>query len=495
MRTGNVSKRLTSGIWLLAWVMLAAGCATTSPSRVARSPAPPLPRGSDGGSAAGATNAGSTATPGQPAVENGTGKPESGPKLANAEVNPSEHLGGASAAQPRGGKAADTISSRATALLQKMSLEEKVGQLFMLELREGRTGKLFREATPAALSIIESYHPGGIILFGGNIDTIDQTVELIKDIQKASRTPLFVAVDEEGGNVSRLTSSGRMHAVHMPAAAVVGSTGDPSLAYDEGRFVGRELRSLGINMDLAPVADVDTNPRNTVIGRRAYSSDPHTAAQMASAMVRGLQSVDVSSVIKHFPGHGDTSTDSHLGPAVVRNDLSRLKSVEFLPFEAGIAAGADGVLVGHLLLPEILSEKNIPATFSPYVLGELLRGELGFRKLIITDALNMGAITDFWRSSTAALDAFQAGADILLMPEDPRAAFNAILAAVRSDEIPESRLNESVHRILMVKLERNIIGTPIPAPDPHQVLGSAEGKRLLSDIEKRAAVRSVGPSR
>jgi beta-N-acetylhexosaminidase len=318
-------------------------------------------------------------------------------------------------------------------------------------------------------------------------------VTLIRTVQAASKVPLFVAVDEEGGRVSRLTESGRMHAVHMPAPAEVGAAGDPKLAYREGRYVGSELLSLGINMDLAPVADVDTNPRNRVIGTRSFSSDPQVAARMTGAMVRGLQSMGVSSVIKHFPGHGDTTTDSHLGTAVVHHTLGRLEKVEFVPFRAGISAGADGVLIGHLLLPEILEQKDIPATFSPYILEVLLRKQLDFKKLIITDALNMRAIVDYWSSGTAAIDAFQAGADMLLMPADARTAYTAILEAVKSGEITEKRLDQSIRRILMIKIERQIIGPARILPNPHQVFGSIEGKRILAAIQTEAA-KNAGKS-
>ncbi|HUX20876.1 MAG TPA: glycoside hydrolase family 3 N-terminal domain-containing protein, partial [Spirochaetia bacterium] len=185
--------------------------------------------------------------------------------------------------------------------------------------------------------------------------------------------------------------------------------------------------------------------------------------------------------------HGDTTNDSHLGSAVVNQTLARLESVELLPFKAGIAAGADGVLIGHLLLPEVLKDPRIPATFSPYVLEELLRRQLNFKKIIITDALNMGAIVDTWGPKTAAVDALVAGADILLMPAVPSEACIAVVDAVKSGEITEARLDESVYRILMVKLERQVIGEPPKQPDPRQVFGSAEGRRILLEIESESA--------
>ncbi len=452
------------------WLILAAGCATTTVTR------PPQPVSAPPRIEPAPPTAKPQVTPTvkpeprsrlQPAPE--TERLSKRPPLPPPKVEPSP------------------LYVEATAMMAKMTLEEKVGQLFILQLRDQTSGRLYQQATPGALEIVRRFHPGGVILFGGNIDRIDQTRSLVEGLQRASATPLFIAVDEEGGEVSRLTASGKMHAVHMPPAALVGETDDPALAFREGRFIGRELLSLGINMDLAPVADVHTNPKNTVIGNRSFSANPQVAAMMTGAMVRGLQSVQVSSVVKHFPGHGDTAGDSHLGAAIVHQNLSRLERVEFLPFEAGIAAGADGVLIGHLLLPEILEQKQIPATFSPYILGTLLRGQLGFRKLIITDALNMGAIVDFWSSGEAALDAFQAGADMLLMPEDPSAAFDALLKAVTTGEITQARLDDSVRRILMVKIERQVIGEPPPRPDPHKLFGSPEGAHLLKEIEREAA--------
>lgn len=448
------------------WLLLAAGCATTTVTPPLPTTPPthrvrPAPETSPPSVEPGPSSK-------QPTIA-GAQKPSKPPPPPAPKVKPSP------------------VYQEATAIMARMSLAEKIGQLFILQLRDRTSGRLYRDPSPAALEFVNRYHPGGIILFGGNIDTIDQTQSLVRGIQRVSKTPLFIAVDEEGGEVSRLTASGKIHAVHMPPAAMVGETDDPTLAFREGRFIGRELLSLGINMDLAPVADVHTNPRNTVIGNRSFSPNPKVAAMMAGAMVRGLQSVQVSSVIKHFPGHGDTAGDSHLGAAIVHQPLSRLERVEFLPFEAGIAAGADGVLIGHLLLPEILAQAKIPATFSPYVLGTLLRGQLGFKKLIITDALNMGAIVDFWSSREAALDAFQAGADMLLMPQDPSAAFDALLGAVHTGEITQTRLDESVRRILMVKIERQVIGGPPSRPNPHEIFGSPEGVHLLKEIEREAA--------
>lgn len=509
MQGVQVARKAVTVVSLIIWISIIAGCVTISSTRessqteavpvegVAKPPAKPATRPIEQPSRP-------ARAPATVKIEKPTARPAiSTPHLTEPRdvVPVAEELEIAvpklPAAQPpsagtQTGTAERTspIQARVAAFMREMTLSEKVGQLFILPLYDRRTERYDRTASPQALQIIHEYHPGGIILFGGNIDTIDQTRRLVSDVQKASEIPLFVAVDEEGGTVSRLTASGHMHAVHMPAEAVVGSTNDPHLAYLEGRFVGRELLSLGINMDLAPVADVLTNPANKVIGTRAYGSDPHLAAKMTAAMVRGLQSVGVSSVIKHFPGHGDTVRDSHVGPAVVHHTLSRLRRVEFLPFEAGIAAGADGVMVGHLLLPEILKDKQIPSSFSPFVVGQLLRREMGFRKLIITDALNMGAIVKFWPSGAAALDAFQAGVDMLLMPADPRAAFEAILAAVHSGEITKRRLDDRVRTILTVKAERAMLEGGVPSLDPHKILGSEEGKKLLAEIEQKAAESS-----
>ena len=340
------------------------------------------------------------------------------------------------------------------AVLAGMSTEEKVAQLFMItpEALTGVNGVTAAgETTREAFS---AYPAGGIIYMESNIQSWDQTSRMLSSVQEISlrRTglPLFLAVDEEGGSVRRV--SGRLDNVpYIPEMSSVGSTGEPSLAYETGRMIGDYLNRLGFNVDFAPVADVLTNPENTVIGSRSFGADPQLAAEMVSREVQGLQEQGVCAALKHFPGHGDTVEDSHQGLAVSYKTLEELRSCEFLPFGSGIAADAEFVMVGHIAVPNITGN-DVPASLSYKMMTEILRNDLGFDGIIITDALNMGAITDLYNAEEAALQAFQAGADMILMPEDFHTAYSGMLEAVESGEITKERLEASLRRILGLKL-------------------------------------------
>jgi beta-N-acetylhexosaminidase len=372
-----------------------------------------------------------------------------------------------------------------------MSLEEKVGQLFILALKVPGTSRLTVERDDIPTEVIRRIKPGGIILMGGNLRTIDQAVGLIEGVQTISRIPLFIAVDQEGGPVSRLNDSGMIPATRIPSSAVIGLAGDPALAYQVGRVIGRELRSLGINLNFAPVADVNTNQDNPAIGVRSYGSDPETVARMVSEVVAGMQDENVSAVLKHFPGHGDTQIDTHLDIAIVPHGLDRLRSIEFPPFKAGIDAEADGVMTAHIIMPRI-AEASTPATFSPYLLGEILRQEIGHKKLVITDALEMKAITLHWTSAEAAVAAFTAGADMLLKPVDADAAYDALLHAVYDGRISRQRIDESIRRILSVKYSRGLLGNgeaAEPPLDPYTVLGCPEHQAVVDRITDLAGLK------
>ncbi|MFZ5985833.1 MAG: glycoside hydrolase family 3 protein [Bacillota bacterium] len=379
----------------------------------------------------------------------------------------------------------DKSSDIIAALINTMTLEEKVGQLFIAAFRKNIDGKPVHFLDGNTKSKIEKYHLGGVILFSENIDTIPQTTKLINDLQKASKVPMFIAVDEEGGRVSRIGKNARMHATWLPSSSVIGLTEDPGLAYEAGVVLGRELSSLGFNMNFAPVADVNTNPNNPVIGERSFGSHPEKVGLMVQEMVKGLQDQNVCSVLKHFPGHGDTSFDSHLGRVVIDHNMKRLRQIELVPFEKGIRAGADGVMSAHIVTPRITFE-DLPATLSGKILTGLLRDELKHKKLIITDALEMKAISSYWTSSQAAVMAFKAGADIILMPASMDSAYDGILSAVESGDITEDRLNESVKRILEVKLERKILEGRRDTLNPEEILGSEEHLRLVEKIIQKA---------
>jgi len=375
--------------------------------------------------------------------------------------------------------AADPVAE----LIDKMSVEEKIGQLFIVSYRHDNLGNPLEAVDDDTRESIERNKPGGVILFAENISTIPQTVALIESLQEISQVPLFIAVDEEGGIVSRITKSPEMHATVFPDNAVIGAKGKPELAEAVAKAISEEISSLGFNMNFAPVADINSNPDNTVIGRRSYGSDAEVVSKMVSAAVSGFQSNHVSAVLKHFPGHGDTDEDSHYGSAVINHSRERLFNTELLPFISGIEAGADCVMTAHILTPNIQGE-NVPATLKPEILTGILRNELGFNGLIITDAMNMGAITRFYKSDEAAVKAIIAGADIVLMPEDLELAITGVKQAVDSGKIDEKRLNESVIRILRTKQKRGILNGTERTKNPENVLGCEEHRELASRVSK-----------
>lgn len=329
-------------------------------------------------------------------------------------------------------------------LLAILSLEEKAAQLCMPAL--GRDG----------LDMVEEVHPGGVILFGENIRDADQIRTLVEELQMRSDLPLLIAIDHEGGVVDRLAHAPGVGATAMPAAAVVGRTGDPSLAYEIGRTMARELRGLGITVNLAPVADLRTNPTNSVIGTRSYGAEPSLVADMVVAMVRGLEEENVSATLKHFPGHGDSGDDTHFGPVMIGHDLQRLRAVELAPFAAGIDAGCDFVLTAHIAFPAITGTQD-PATVSSLLIEGLLRGELGFDGVVITDSLAMRAIAGIGSPEEVAERAIAAGADMILQPVDPRATRDRIVEAVREGRLSPERLDLSVRRVLRVKFRRGLL--------------------------------------
>lgn len=333
--------------------------------------------------------------------------------------------------------------SPAEQLLAGMTAEEKVWQLFILHPSQlTETGTLLTDAKGVA----EILPAGGIILDSTNLESEAQTLALIADLQALSEIPLLVSVDEEGGAVARVGPALGMTTLSSMFHYRAEGT---DRARENARALAEGLASLGFNVDFAPVADVWTNPANTVIGARAYSDDPQQAAELIAAAVEGFHLGGVSATLKHFPGHGDTQEDSHNGAAYAYKTLPELMECEMLPFRAGIEAGAELVMVAHITLPALDAER--PATLSEAVVTDLLREELGFSGLVVTDALSMGAITQAY-GDEAALLALEAGCDLLLMPQDASAA--AALILERADP---ARIDESVLRILEWKLARGLI--------------------------------------
>ena len=333
-------------------------------------------------------------------------------------------------------------------IIDNMDAEEKAGQLIMADFRTNADGTGMTVLSDEAKKAIEEYHIGGVILFAENLDTKEQTQQLTEDLQKASDFGLLIGIDEEGGLVSRLNKSNIEHEIFPPAAEM------EDVAY-AGRTIGTELAELGIHVDFAPVADVNTNPDNPVIGTRAFSSDPQAAASKVAEFITAIEETGVSACAKHFPGHGDTAMDSHLGETYVEHDMERLRSVEFLPFQQAITAGTDFIMAGHIKTPNATVD-GLPATLSSEMLG-ILRKDLNFDGIIITDAMNMGAIVDQYGSGESAVMAVQAGVDLVLMPATLGEAAEALTAAIKKGDISEERVNEALWHVLSLKYEKGLL--------------------------------------
>ena len=345
----------------------------------------------------------------------------------------------------------EKLDAKVQDLIAGMSLEEKVAQMFFVT-PENLTGvDAATQAGETTRQALTQYPVGGLIYFSKNIYDEEQLTTMIRNSQSYSEIPLFIGVDEEGGSlVARIANHPNFDVEKFPDMTEIGATGDPSRAYEVGSTIASYLKDYGFNLDFAPDADVLTNPNNTAIGVRSFGSDPDMTAHMVEQAVKGFQDHQVSAVIKHFPGHGGTTTDSHNGAAIVDRSLEELRSAEFLPFEAGIQAGVDMVMVGHLQVPQVISD-DTPASLSSEMITDVLRNELGYDGIVITDSLSMGAITTYYTSADAAVKCIQAGGDMLLMPYSFTEAYQGVLDAVNSGEISEERINESVTRILKVK--------------------------------------------
>lgn len=348
-----------------------------------------------------------------------------------------------------------TIEEMAKKIVDEMTIDEKVYQMFIV-LPEQLTG--VGQVTAAGTTTqeaLEKYPVGGILYLSQNIVSRNQTQTMLSNVQAYSKIPVFTAVDEEGGVVSRVGNNPNMGTTSFPSMKNIGSTGDSNQAYTVGYTIGNECKELGFNLDFAPVADVFSNPENTVIGNRAFSDDPNITADMVSSCVRGFKDAKMLCALKHFPGHGDTIADSHYEAAITSKTLEELDELEFVPFVKGIEAGADFVMVGHILTPNITAD-YIPATLSNEMLS-ILRDELKFDGIIITDAMNMAAITDYYSSSEAAVTAVKAGIDMILVPEDFHAAVSGVMHALETGDITEEEINDSVIRIIQTKIRAGLI--------------------------------------
>ena len=344
----------------------------------------------------------------------------------------------------------DYMGELVDAILSEMPLEDKVAGMFIVT-PEALTGfTTVTQAGDATQEALNSCPVGGLIYFDQNIEDEEQLKALLSGTESMSRYPVFLGVDEEGGSVSRVAGSG-IDVIQVGDMAAIGESGDTSQAYEAGLTIGTYLSDMGFNLDFAPVADVAAAGEGA-LGDRVFGSDAALVGDMVSNMVDGIEGTGVSSCLKHFPGLGGVEGDTHDGKAETAKTLDEMRSSDFIPFQAGIEAGANFVMVSHVTASAV-DEAAVPCSLSKTVVTDILRNELGFEGIIITDALDMGAITEYYSSEEAAVQAILAGADMLLMPEDFQAAYEAVLAAVADGTISEERIDESLGRIYRVKCE------------------------------------------
>lgn len=368
---------------------------------------------------------------------------------------------------------------RVDMLLAQMPVAQKVGQTLMIGF-EGLT------LTPELRDMIEHYHVGGVILFDRNVASPEQVAQLTTDLQRVAREsgnlPLLIAIDQEGGRVARLTEQAGF--VEFPSAMAVAATGDLRNVRRVAQALAIELRAVGINVDFAPVLDVNNNPANPVIGTRSFGCDPRHVAALGVGFIEAMQAEGVLAFGKHFPGHGDTGVDPHFALPTITHDLIHLEAIEFVPFRPAIAAQVAGIMSAHVIFPALDPTPGRPATLSPAVLTGLLRDRMGYDGLLVTDSLEMGALVEAgYAPPQAALAAFIAGADVLLFNkghDDHRQAFELILDEVQRSECMSKRLEAAARRILLAKARLGLFDSM-----PHAVpalVGTADQRLLASTI-------------
>lgn len=335
--------------------------------------------------------------------------------------------------------------------LAEMSLREKVGQLFNVRVEALDLTSTYTQTGPSQVITdgFNRYPCGGLTLYAANIKNPQQIIDFTQFLHDLGNYPLL-CIDEEGGRVARIANNNQFNVTKYASMAAVGATGDPKNGYEAGNNIGAYLALYGFDVDFAPVSDVNTNPDNVVIGDRAFGSSPQLVADFASQFLLGLQKNTVEGCLKHFPGHGDTKADTHYGYAESLKTWAEISSCEMIPFRKGIETGTQLIMTAHICLPNVTDE-SIPSTLSPMILQEKLRGELGYKGIIITDSMGMGAITQEYSPEEAAIRALEAGCDIILDPADYVSAFEAVVSAVESGRLTMAQIDERVSKVLALK--------------------------------------------
>ena len=359
--------------------------------------------------------------------------------------------------------------------LSKMSLWEKIGQMIMIDYRN------LCDLNKEFERLLIKYNPGGFILFKSNIDNYKQTKKLINDIKNIGNIKSIVAVDQEGGRVQRLDE--RVDFRRYPAMMEVGLTNNKDMAFQIGMQMGNELQELGIDINMAPVLDIFSNIENRVIGDRAFGCDSEMVSRMALAYVDGLRESNVLAIGKHFPGHGDTVVDSHIDLPILNKTLDELKLLELIPFREAIKKNIFGIMMGHIAVPRITNEK-IPASLSKIMINDLLRNNMGYYGVIMTDSLKMKALTKYFTDEEIYLMSVMAGNDILVMPRDIEKIYEVIYQGVNEGKITEKRINDSVFRILGMKFDRGIFER-----EYLEFIKMKEEERCILDMKQKIRVR------
>lgn len=341
-----------------------------------------------------------------------------------------------------------TIDEKVEQTLNNMTLDEKIGQMITIFYNSQEMNDTLKKA-------IEEVKPGGFILFGNNITTYEKTLKFVKDIKSLSKIPMFISIDEEGGNVQRLLQLKDYDITDIPYMYDLGQKNDLDLTYKVAKVIAEELRVFGINMDFAPVIDVNSNKDNKVIGKRSFGSSQEIVSSHGQKLAQGLMENGIIPVFKHFPGHGNTATDSHYDLPVIKKTKEELLKSDLIPFVDVINNNAKVIMIGHLAIPGIVND-NTPASLSKELVTNFLKKELNYNGLVVTDALNMGALTKYYSQDEICGKAVIAGVDILLMPSSSRKCLASVQNEIKNGNITEEQINESVKKILKLKYE-NIV--------------------------------------
>ena len=328
--------------------------------------------------------------------------------------------------------------------LNNMSLKDKIGQMIMIDYRD------VTEMTVELENVLTNYNPGGFILFKSNIATFNQTQQFLNDIKNATNIKSMISVDQEGGRVQRLDE--RVGFKKYPPMSEIGKTMDERIAFELGVKMGAELKSIGVDMDMAPVLDIFSNPQNKVIADRAFGTNGEIVKKMAFAYADGLKTENIIAVGKHFPGHGDTSKDSHIDLPIIEKDLETLKQLELIPFIEAVNKKLPGLMVAHIAVPKITKDAT-PSSLSKIMISDLLKNDIGYNGLIMPDSLKMKALTNYFTNEDIYLRCIEAGNDFVLMPQDIKEAYETIYRKVNEGIISETRIEESVYKILFTKFD------------------------------------------